>query len=448
MAVIFGVYDPNPEHRSAVRKALPPTLTGLQGLERKSVAHGACEIFWEAPPSTPVSFSTDCNEARDRFAFVCGDFKRPYSCNSDAAVRLLSDIPANDGDYRDVSGQDGFYLACVFDADRKLVTLGVDTLGRFPLYYWPSDDTFLFGTSPSLFKAHPAFSPKVNEYALVSILMLNFTAGGQSIFTDVRRNAPGHLVQCSLGSCVREVEANRLLFSNARFDRAYLEIRDEVRDIMDSFHAPLSAERNLDILLSGGQDSRMVAGYTAKHVRRAAIRAVTIGDRTDQELQYARDVANKLGFPHRFSDAEPDQAQRFAENQIRLESLQGPFTSFEHGTTQSLLSERCAPAISGYAGDGVIGDLHISTAVDPKTGEYSVSELIRNTRRYGHLDSSISYLLGKDCQEIINQIHADLINEWQNIDGENFQRAWYFVLTNRARFHIGSISWRLSLAGC
>ncbi len=132
MAVIFGVYDPNPKHRSAVRKALPPTLTGLQGLARKSVAHGTCEIYWEVPPSTPISFSTDHNEARDRFAFVCGDFKRPYSRNSDAAVRVLSEIPADDGDYRSASGQDGFYLACVFDADRKILVLGADTPGYLP----------------------------------------------------------------------------------------------------------------------------------------------------------------------------------------------------------------------------------------------------------------------------------------------------------------------------
>lgn len=166
MAVIFGIYDPNPDNHVVLRSALPPTFTGLHGLERKSVVHGACEIHWEAPPSTPVSYAADRNVVRNRFAFVCGDFRRPYSRQSDAAVRLLNDIPADDGDYRDVSGQDGFYLACVFDADQKSIALGVDTLGYFPLYYWQRGEILLFGTSPSLFKAHPAFSPKVSEYVL------------------------------------------------------------------------------------------------------------------------------------------------------------------------------------------------------------------------------------------------------------------------------------------
>ena len=404
MAVIFGVYDPNPEHHSVVRKALPPTFTGLQGLERKSVAHGACEIFWEAPPSTPVSFSTDHNEARDRFAFVCGDFKRPYSRISDAAVRLLSDIPADDGDYLDVSGQDGFYLACVFDADRKILALGVDTLGYFPLYYWQSGDVFLFGTSPSLFKAHPTFIPNVSEYALVSILMLNFTAGGQSIFRDVRRNAPGHLVQYSPGNCVREIEANRLHFSDGRFGKPYATVRDEVRDIMDEFHAPLSVEPNLDFLLSGGQDTRMLAGFIAKHTRRDVIRCISIGNHQDQELKYAKMVANVIGWRHQIADAESKSAPIFACSQLRLEALQGPFTSFEHGTTQHLLADGdWAPALSGYVGDPVIGDRQIIAAIDPSTGEYSPSELIRNTRRYGYKSQEIVELLGKNA---ISRLYA------------------------------------------
>ena len=446
MAVIFGVFDPSADSRAAIRSALPPTLTGLNGLERKSVTHGACEIYWEAPQSTPISFSTDRSEARDRFAFVCGDFKRPYSRNSNAAVRLLSDIPADDGDYRGVSGQDGFYLACVFDADRKILALGVDTLGHFPLYYWQSGDVFLFGTSPSLFKAHPTFCPKVSEYALVSILMLNFTAGGHSIFKDVRRNAPGHLVQYSQGNRVREIEANRLQFSDERFDRPYPSVRDEVLQIMDNFHAPLSAEPKLDLLLSGGQDSRLIAGFIAKHSRREAIRCVSIGNRHDQELNYAHQAAGTLGFQHRFSDADSKNATIYAFNQLRLESLQGPFTSFENGTTQFLLSEQQGtPAVSGYVGDAVIGDRHIMTAIDPRRGEFSLSELVKNIRRYGYEDSDVLALLGGTKKHVIDEINSDLHKEWSSINAENFQRAWYFVLTNRQRFHVGSVSWRLTL---
>ena len=169
----------------------------------------------------------------------------------------------------------------------------------FPLYYWQSGDVFLFGTSPSLFKAHRTFSPKVSECALVSILMLNFTAGGQSIFKSVRRNTPGHLVQYSPGNPVREIEANRLHFSDGRFGKPYSTVRDEVRNIMDEFLTPLSAEPNLDLLLSGGQDTRMLAGLIAKHTRREAIRCVSIGNQQDQELNCSCYQARTLPSPSR-----------------------------------------------------------------------------------------------------------------------------------------------------
>jgi asparagine synthetase B (glutamine-hydrolysing) len=113
----------------------------------------------------------------------------------------------------------------------------------------------------------------------------------------------------------------------------------------------------VDVFLSGGQDSRFVAGYIDRHLARRVVRAVSLGISSDQDLQYARKVSRTFGWRHRYRDVEFERYSWFATSQLRMESLQGPFATFGNQTALLLLAERGGPFLSGYQ-DVVIGDRH------------------------------------------------------------------------------------------
>lgn len=392
MAIVLGIVDADAERRAQAKRNLPARFSRLEHLVRQDDSYVGLDLFWEASPSTPVSVATDRFGDRERKAFVVGDYAAPYALPSEAAVRLLRRTAAAQN-VDAISGQSGYYLAMLFDGAR--LVLGTDALGFFPLYYWAGRDVCLFGTSPQLFICHPAFVATPNAYAAASVLLLSYTVGGQSLFKGVRCNAPGCLVDWSSATGASEREVNPLVMSDAGYGTSYPDTLDAVSAHFDRFHKDLAQMPHQDVSLSGGQDSRLVAAYVAKHLPSHVTRAVSMGCRNDQELGYARKVSRALNLVHRYADIDYAeclgcaQCLGYAQEQLRLESLRGPFVSFELGTTQTLLAEYNGPFISGYAGDAVIGDGHLSQAIRPSTGEDRVcrtlpqAEPIRLCRRYG-----------------------------------------------------------------
>jgi asparagine synthase (glutamine-hydrolysing) len=426
-----------------VRHNLPESLTGLLSLKRNVVSVPGLDIYWEASPSAPVSSATDERKSR-RLAWIVGNFGAPYAKVSDAAQMLLN-RSAEDSNLSCVSGQNGYYFAAFLDDTPRLV-LGVDALGLFPLYYWTKGDVCLFGTSPQLFKHHPLFVAEPSKHAIASVLLVNHITGGKSLFEGVRRNLPGHYVEWRPGHDAREIEANAIRMSDRSFGATYSANVERVFGVLDDFHARLDALPDVGLFLSGGQDSRLVAGLVGRHLARKSVHAISIGRRSDQELRYAQKVARVYGWSHWWRDVEFNQYAHYAAGQLRMESLQGPFASFDTWTILPVLAASSGPFLSGYLGDAVMGDRHLRAAQSPKTGVFEFDELLAVLNGYGFVPSDVERLLS--CVggvTIVQEVMENLREEWRAIDALPFQAAWLFQLNNRQRFHVGSIIWRLSL---
>lgn len=446
MAVIVGVYDANAGRRTQFRSQISGGLAKIPGLTRHELSRGNLDIYCEASASTPVSHDDETLGPVSRSAFVVGDFMAPHRQSANTAQRLLKNIA--DGSLRpqSLAGQQGFYCAALLENGKELL-LGVDALGMFPLYYWTANGVCLFGTSPELFKAHPLFVAKPSMYAVASILMVHHITNGQSLYDGVRLCRPGHTIVWSADTAqAREVQGNAIKATTAGFKLSFEETRSEVDATVDSFHAELAGLPRLSIMLSGGQDSRMVAGYLNRHVPKEKVTAVSLGTRQDDELTYALKVSRSLGWRHLHRDVDTETYCALARNQLELESLQGPFVNFGTSSIRPLLAESGSPFLSGYMGDAALGDRHILAAFDSRTGLFGFDTLFSNVRRYGFSSKDIADLLAdhKGAQ-LAEEVEANLRADWDSIDGYPFQKSWLFQATQRQRFHIGSIIWRLSL---
>ena len=442
--MLLGICDPKADRRSRVRDRLPKSLSGLSHLTRQSASVPGLDLYWETSASTPISIAKDRLAERERLAWVVGDFDAPYSPTSDAAERLLRRTAGTSTSFSSISGQNGYYLAVLFETPR--LVLGTDALGLFPLYYWAKGDICLFGTSPELFKHHPSFVTEPSTYGVASVLLVNHITGGQSLFKNVRRNAPGHYTEWTCERGASEIQANPVRMSDTSFDASYTTCLERIAAYFDAFHERLVSLQHVDLFLSGGQDSRMVAGYADRHLSRKAVRAVSLGRRSDQELQYAKKVSRVFGWTHRHRDVEFEKYTGFATSQLRMESLQGPFASFDVRTALPFLAERGGPFLSGYLGDVIIGDRHLRAALSPRSGLFGFEELLGNINGYGFgVDDIAELLSGHDGRRAVAEVIDGLRQEWNASDGLPFQKAWLFQMYNRQRFHIGSIIWRLSL---
>lgn len=445
MAIIFGIYDADQDRRNQAIERMPSSLSKIAHLDLHEASFVNFSIWWEASSSTPVSHAVEVNGVTKRMAFVAGDYDAPYSRISDAALRLLKNTNGRNGGYAQISGKNGYYFAVVAEECGRIV-LGTDVLGYFPLCYWAKGDVFLFGTSPELFKIHPLFEVEPDPQAIISILLVSHISQGRTIFKGVRRNSPGYLLDWQPGSAPQEKSANPLVLTDAGFSRPYADIQEEVSAIFDSFMKPLQACSRVDFFLSGGQDSRLLAGYAGKHLPENSVQAVSVGRNSDMEVKFAQNVSRELGWSHRIRDIEQLLFPQFAESQLQLESLQGPFVNFSNSTSRSLLAESDSPFISGYAGDGIIGDKFIMNSFSTKTGMFCFDALFESMNRYGFSQSEVVQLIAPigskaDVQDVIDGLR----HEWEDIHGYPFQSGWLYYLRYRNRLHAGAIVWRLSL---
>jgi len=439
------MYDFDPERRDQVIKRMPSCFARLSHLALNEASFGNFNIWWGASQSTPVSYAVEANGFMKRMAFVVGDYDAPYNSTSDAAIRLLKNTKVRDAGYEEISGKNGYYFAVVAEECGRLV-FGTDVLGYFPLCYWAKDGVFLFGTSPEIFKIHPSFETEPDPQAIASILLLSHISGGRTIFKGVRRNSAGSLLSWQPGSNPCEKSANPLVLTDAGFSRPYADIQEEVSAIFDSFVKPLQTCSGVDFFLSGGQDCRLLAGYAGKHLSRESVQAVTVGRDSDMELKFARNVSKGLGWSQRVRDIEEFLFPQFAISQMQLESFQGPFVNFSNATSIRLLAENDSPFLSGYAGDGIIGDKFITSSFSRKSGLYCFDTMFESMNRYGFSQSEVARLIAPIGSEgDVRNVIDGLRHEWDGIQAYPFQRGWLSHLRYRNRLHAGSIVWRLSL---
>jgi len=440
---VLGIYDQSGQRMGKARKYISALKFNIPKIEYKNFSFDNLLICCWHSATTPVSCAQDTDSECNRVGFVVGDYDDSVLPRADVAKRLLKQV--NLRSYDEVSGKSEFYFAAIVEECGRVV-LGTDVLGYFPMYYWSKNDVLLFGTSPELFKSHPLFDATPNPFAIASILVLSHISCGKALYKGVYRNSPGYLVEWESQKGAAERKVNPVAVTDLGFNRPFKDVQDETASLFDDYFRKIRDHRSLSLFLSGGQDSRLVAGYANKHFSGDSVCAVSIGRSSDLELKIARTVSSKCGWRHTVRDFDETRATEFAFTQLSLESMQGPFVSFVYGTGQQLLAERGVPFLSGYVGDAVLGDKHLMGAFSRQTGLFCFDSCFKAINRYGFSVSDVAEILAPmGASEAAENVVEGLRDSWEELAGYPFQKAWMFSLINRGRYHVGSIIWRLSL---
>ncbi|MGH7475284.1 MAG: asparagine synthase-related protein [Longimicrobiales bacterium] len=409
--------------RSAMRRADP--LAAL--------TQGRCEVadfsaVWSAAADAPVSASGDAFGA----AILWGDARAP-ECDDRLDAGALRSFWRSDGP----APLDGFHAGVVYDAATGSATVGTDLFGLFPIYYAVMRAVALVATSPELLLLHPLLRREVDPFALAGLLMTERLVAGHTLTAGVRRLAAGHLLRLERGREPREIVQYRFRVSEVTpasleerarsvdlaFERA---VRRHIHD------APVGTT-----LLSGGRDSRMIAGYLVEAGLRP--RAITFGSPADHDARCARGVARELRLEHRIEDYDLTAYERYADLEVRSQHAQNGFGSLYAWGMAEHLSEQGGRVSAGYFLDTVISPL-VFVGVENDYATVRASHLSR-----GLPLGLLRRLLRPDAfGEAIDQVEACLRSTWEAYAEEGAVRTWYQYLYDRTRFQVGSIPWRMS----
>ena len=174
---------------------------------------------------------------------------------------------------------DGMFSFALYDTVKHRVIIGRDRLGQKPLLYFMSGDTLVFASEFAGLMAHPDFPEKLDTNAVSDYLSLQYIPSPNTAFHSVRKLPPGHLLNFNLDSGSLSIRCYwQLDYSIKNNGLSLGAAAQELRKLVEkAVEKRLVSDVPLGTFLSGGVDSCIITGITAKMLYPAPCDAFTAG---------------------------------------------------------------------------------------------------------------------------------------------------------------------------
>lgn len=196
----------------------------------------------------------------------------------------------------------GMFAFALYDANRHLLFLARDRLGKKPLYYSADPTQLAFASEIKALRKVPGISWEFDLVGLDEYVAYGNTLGETTIYKGIRRLPPAHYLLVSTGETLLAPRIERYWEIRPDPDPVPTETEwiDEIdRVLTEAVRLRLISDVPLGAFLSGGIDSSLVVAYMAK-LSSQPVKTFCIGFRepTHDESRYAQEVAQHLGTEH------------------------------------------------------------------------------------------------------------------------------------------------------
>jgi asparagine synthase (glutamine-hydrolysing) len=197
----------------------------------------------------------------------------------------------------------GMFAFAIWDRKRRRLLLARDRLGKKPLYYYQGPGFFAFASEIKALLEIPEVPREVDREALDLYLSLRYVPGPRTMFRDVFKLQPGHLLVLDSGGARTQVYWDALPESSAQPPvDAVAEFRERFEE---SVKLRLISEAPLGVFLSGGVDSSAVLAMMRKLEGGMRLQSFSIGyeagsrgEAQSNELPFAAQAAAAFDAEH------------------------------------------------------------------------------------------------------------------------------------------------------
>jgi len=427
MANFIAIVDADGERRRRFVRRVSTEIAPLDRLRVAEVETGDFAAVWAAQDRAPINTTCVSTSA----AIIWGDaIPGPGPERLDAPGLLR----AWGVEGKPPASFDGFHAAVRYDA-RQGLAVGADVLGLFPVYYAARAGTLIVGSSPELFREHPCFPAELSVAGLTGVLVAHAIVDGQALLAGVRRLRPGHVLGWRPGGDPVETLQYTIPVSTPHHRgsfRADVDALDAA--FADAMNRQVPRDGTTGILLSGGRDSRQLAGYLGE--RGGRVQTLTLGSATDYEVVCATAVARALGSEHRVMNVDAADFATGATRQARWEHLASGFSSIYTWSAIAALRDLPSRFICGHLREICEGEPTRFVRDEFLGGEW---------KRRGIDPATLERLLQpKVFDGQLEQMRRRLRASYAGAGAIESQRPWRFSLGHEGRAHAGGVPWRLS----
>ncbi len=252
----------------------------------------------------------------------------------------------------------GMFAFAIYDQTKEKLFIFRDRAGIKPLYYYKSDNLFLFGSEIKSFHKHPKFQKNLNKRAIPYYFRFGYIPAPLTIFEKTHKLKPGHYLEIDLNSFrYKEIAYWRVedkFLKSTKFEKSEDMVLKELEEILkDSFKLRMISDVPVGVFLSGGIDSSLVTALLQKNSTKP-LKTFTIGfeDKKYNEAIFAKKIANFL---------QTDHTECYCTNQDMLDLVKelpliydepfGDSSAIPTLLVSKLSKEKVSVVLSGDGGD-------------------------------------------------------------------------------------------------
>jgi asparagine synthase (glutamine-hydrolysing) len=272
----------------------------------------------------------------------------------------------------------GMFAIALWDARERRLLLARDRFGIKPLYYRTTGTELSFASELGALTRQPGMSTELDLDALEAFLAFNSIPAPLTIFSEARKLPAGHVLSWRDGRVTidRFARPSPAPAEELRTEGAAplaAELRERLRD---SVRAHLVADVPVGVLLSGGIDSSALVALAAhESAKRISTFSIGFEERSFDELESARLVAERYGTDHHEVVLRPGAAELLPEI---VDAFDEPFADSSALPTylvSRLAADHVKVALSGEGGDELFGGYHtyVADLLAPRLGRVTAA---------------------------------------------------------------------------
>jgi len=283
-----------------------------------------------------------------------------FSTNSDTEV--IVHLYEEHGDSC-VEYLQGMFTFALWDTGREQLLLARDRLGIKPLYYAVQNGVLVFASELKALLEYNALQKVVDPRALATFLTFLYIPSPGTIFTNVRKLPPAHLLRYRKGELsLRSYwdvtfpgRSERRTISRRTAADGLAELRQVIEETVRSH---LISDVPLGLFLSGGLDSGSLAAMMARQTS-TPVQTFTVGYGDEagsyNELAAARTMARHIGSNHHEEIVTPNVMELLPKLAWHLDEPFADSSLIPTYLVSASARQHVTVALSGIGGDELFG---------------------------------------------------------------------------------------------
>lgn len=291
--------------------------------------------------------------------------------------RLLLGLYRKEG-LKGFQGINGRFTIAIWDKREKALRLVSDRHGFSKLFYRVTPGRLFFASEYKAIVLQGDFRKDIDEEAIADFMALGYCLGDKTFFKEIKLLPHGSTLTFRGGKLSIE------RYWDYSF-RDGLSPLLEVDEYIDEYYRILKraierqtkGKRNLGLPLSGGLDSRTIAGMLKKNGFEGTVNAFSYGNTCSFDVIYGKSIADKLDYPFTYLEIDWGYLKDRAESFVWLTEGTVNCLNSHMMLPHSLLKEKRVEAVlTGFLGDTVGGEAVIG-GIKPYKETFENGDFIR-----------------------------------------------------------------------